>query len=366
MSDEILSKRALDVLNRTSEVGGIVNFCGEDGGMVGELRRFMGWLGEHLRSELSREAWEEAEVQVVEGDYVILYLFPPGWRLRGDDYVAFAFCWPVQPWEEAPCVELYLPAEEVFPPRNALLNQLRAKLKRIGFTDHWDQEGDPDPSAPLWRDIPLEKFHHDSGFDLDSLVAEVVDGFRNLLDVEPLIDSAIQSGSGTVTAPAERSLKTIAFLDTESEGLGAARKMTQLAIVNVAYDPEGDAVVGVIDEYFKNSGQKLDVARSRALLQRAEHIVAHNAFGADKPLLASELPETEKMNWLCSFRGLAWKQLLDVQSESLETLMGKTGLRYQQDHTARADASDLKRLLSLKHKGRTYLGRLLDNGRAGG
>ena len=46
--------------------------------------------------------------------------------------------------------------------------------------------------------------------------------------------------------------------------------------------------------------------------------------------------------------------------------MGKAGLRYEQDHNARADARDLKRLLSVKHKGRTYLGRLLDNAQAGG
>jgi hypothetical protein len=46
---------------------------------------------------------------------------------------------------------------------------------------------------------------------------------------------------------------------------------------------------------------------------------------------------------------------------SLETLMGKVGLRYEQDHSAHADARDLKDLLAVKHKGRTYLGRLLDS-----
>lgn len=365
MSNEILSKTTLDMLNRTSEVKFIVDFCGEDGGMVSELRQFMGWLGEHLRSELSVEAWEDPESDA-DGDYVSLSLLPKRWRLTGDECVAFVFCWPIRFWEESPSVGIYLPAEEVFPPRNALLSQLRAKLRLAGFTDHWGQ-GVPDPSVAVWKTVSFDKFQRDSRFELSSFVAEVVDGFRRLSDVEPMIDSAIQSlPLPRVTDVTEHPLKTIAFLDTESEGLGAARKMTQLAIVNVAYDPEGDVVVGVLDEYFKNSGQKLDVARSRALLQRAEHIVAHNAFSADKPLLASELPETEKMRWLCSCRGIPWKQLLDVQSESLETLMGRTGLRYQQDHTAQADANDLKRLLALKHKGRTYLGRLLDNTRAGG
>jgi hypothetical protein len=44
--------------------------------------------------------------------------------------------------------------------------------------------------------------------------------------------------------------------------------------------------------------------------------------------------------------------------------MGKAGLRYTEDHKAGADARDLKRLLALKHKGRTYLGRLLDSAEA--
>src|SRR5882724_7015743 len=64
------------------------------------------------------------------------------------------------------------------------------------------------------------------------------------------------------------------------------------------------------------------------------------------------------MKWLCSLHGIEWKQLLGIQTASLETLMSKAGLRYQQDHNARADAYDLKCVLAGKHKGRTYLGRL--------
>ena len=101
-------------------------------------------------------------------------------------------------------------------------------------------------------------------------------------------------------------------------------------------------------------------------MERAGFIVAHNAFIADRPLLAKHLPETEKMRWLCSFRGIEWRELLGVHSESLETLMGKAGLRHEQDHHAGSDARDLKNLLAVKHKGRTYLGRLLDGTEANG
>lgn len=362
MAKGILSKRALGMLNRASEIKGDIDFCAEDGGLPKEMRHFMGWLGDHLRSELQREAWEEPDVVIAE-DGVTLYLYSPTWQLPDDDYVAFSFWWP-NLFEEPPAVLLYLPAEEVFQKRNELLTRLRPKLKRNGFTDYYEQ-GDPDPSCPIWKNIRLEEFHRESGFDLDSFVVAIVDGFRRLTEVEQLIEDAFRSlPEKPLPLPAERSLKTIAFLDTECEGSGTARRMTQLAIINVAYDAEADAVVGVLEEYFMNAGQTLDENEARGALERADFIVAHNALTADRPLLARHLPGSEKMKWLCSFRGIEWKTLLGIQSESLETLMGKAGLRYEQDHNARADARDLKRLLSLKHKGRTYLGRLLDSAAA--
>jgi DNA polymerase III epsilon subunit-like protein len=140
--------------------------------------------------------------------------------------------------------------------------------------------------------------------------------------------------------------------------------MTELAIVNVAYDAEGDQVVGTLEEYCMDLGGPPNETKALSVLERADFVVAHNAFIADRPLLAKYLPGTEKMQWLCSFRGIDWKQLLGVQSESLEVLMGKAGLRYEQDHRARADARDLKNLLAVKHRGRTYLGRLLDSAEA--
>jgi hypothetical protein len=361
MAIGILSKRALDMLNPAGEIKSEIDFCGEDGGLPKEMRHFMGWVGDHLRSELQREAWEEPEVIAEDG--VTLYLYSPKWRLPDDDYVAFSFSWPNQ-FEEPPCVQLYLPAEEVFQPRNELLKRLRPRLKRSGFTDYYER-GDPDPSFPIWKYIHLEEFHRESGFDLDSFVAAIADGFRRLIEIEPLIEDVFRSlPEKPLPLPSERHLKTIAFLDTECEGFGTASKMTELAIVNVAYDAEEDAVIGILEEYCMNAGQTLDETKARGALERADFIVAHNAFSADRPLLARHLTGTEKMRWLCSFRGIEWKQLLGIQSESLETLMGKAGLRYEQDHNARADARDLKRLLSLKHKGRTYLGRLLDSAEA--
>jgi hypothetical protein len=354
-----LSKRALDVLNRAREVKSEIDFCGEDGGLQKEMYHFAEWLGDHLRSELQREAWDEPEL-VMDEDGVSLYLYSATWQLPDEDHVAFSFSCP-NLFDDPPCVQLYLPAEEVFGQRNGLLNRLRPKLKRSGFTDYYEG-GDPDPSCPLWKYIRLEEFHGESGFDLDSFVAAIVDGFRGLIEIEPLIEDAFRSlPDPPPPRPSERHLKTIAFLDTECEGSWTERRMAELAIVNVAYDAEVDEVLGILEEYCMDLGETLDEAKARGILERAEFIVAHNAFTADKPLLDLHLPGTEERKWRCSLRGIEWKQLLGVQGTSLETLMGKVGLRYEQDHHACADARDLKRLLALKHKGRTYLGRLLDS-----
>jgi hypothetical protein len=208
--------------------------------------------------------------------------------------------------------------------------------------------------------IRLEEFRRESGFDLDSFVVAIVDGFRQLIEIEPLIEDAFRKlPVKQPPPPSERILKTVAVLDTEWEGSGTARRMTQLAIINVAYDADADAVIGVLGEYCMNAGESLDETKARGALGRADFIVAHNAFSADKPMLDPHLPEADKLKLLCSFRGIEWKELLGVQSRSLETLMGKAGLRYTQDHNARADARDLKRLLALKRNGHTYLKRLL-------
>ena len=227
-----------------------------------------------------------------------------------------------------------------------------------GFTDD-DPSGNRNPAWPIWKNIRLEDFHKESGFDLASLVAAIVDGFRRLMDIEPLIEAAFQSPPEKLPAPSERGLKIIAILDTESDGAGTAKRMTELAIVNVAYDADEDAVVGVLEEYCMNAGQALDETKARGTLESADFLVAHNALAADKPLLARRLQGTENMKWLCSWHGIEWKQLLGVHSENLETLLGAVGLTYTQHHTAREDARDLKRLLALKHDGRTFLSRLL-------
>lgn len=173
--------------------------------------------------------------------------------------MAFSFGWSNESVGDPPYVQLYLPLEERFPHRNQLLNRIRPQLKRAGFTDHYEGESDPIAAFPLWRSIRLE-FNGQAGVDLPAILSAILKGFQDLMEVEKPIEEACQSLPAP-PPPSERVLKTIAFLDTEWSGAEPARKMTELAIVNVAYDPLKDEVVGILEEYVMNIGEKPDIAR---------------------------------------------------------------------------------------------------------
>ncbi len=323
------------------------------------LRRTLEWLGNYLKSELQRQDWK-IDVEQFEGEGGTLYLFPLLWRLPDiiNEYVAFSFFWSNDSTAEAPCVQLYLPLENVFQPRNQLLSRIRPQLMRAGFTDHYEGGEEPDPTCPLWKYIRLE-VSEQNGFDLPKMLSAILQGFMALLTVENLITEARRSLPAP-PPPYEHQLQTIAFLDTEWKGEDPSRKMTELAIVNVAYDPLNDEIVGILDEYAMNKGDKLQQTTARALLERAYRIVAHNA-SSDQALLDGELPGIEKSKWVCSLHGINWRHSTGVRSAGQEPLMAKAGLSNKQDHHACADARDLRRLLAQRQAdGRTYLRHLLD------
>jgi DNA polymerase-3 subunit epsilon len=323
------------------------------------LERTLKWLGNYLRRELQIHNWK-VDVELFEDEGGTLYLVPLSWRLPGttNEYVAFSFYWSNDSTGEDPCVQLYLPTEDLFQPRNELLNQIRPLLMRAGFTDHFEGEEDPDRTCPLWKYIRLE-LGEQNGLDLPRMLSGILQGFQALMTVGNLITDARQS-LPCPPPPYEHQLQTIAFLDTEWKGDDPTRAMTELAIVNVAYDPLKDEVVGILEEYAMEAGDKLKPTTARALLERAHRIVAHNA-SRDLTLLDRELPGVEKKKWVCSLHGMEWRQLTGVRSAGQKSLVARAGLRVEQDHHARADAHDLRRLLAQKHDdGRTYLRHLLD------
>jgi hypothetical protein len=322
------------------------------------------WLGEYLKSELKRPGWETCVESFAEtGEGAALYLFPTSWRMREiNDYVAFSFYWSNDTVGDPPCVQLYVPALEVFSQRDQLLESLEGPLREAGFGNDYG-DGDPDPACPWWRNIPLD-IHPKTGVDLSAVLTAIRRGFQDLMKMEQLIGKAVHS-QPPAPPPCQRPLTTVAILDTEWTGEAPERKLTELAILNAVYDRQGDEVVGYLGEYIMRRGEKLNKPRALALLEKADRIVAHNASG-DRSLVERELPGIPKIKWLDSLYGIDWKGLMGVKSASQQTLMGKAGLRYEQDHHADADARDLKLLLARKHQGgRTYLGRLLESDQKG-
>ena len=273
MTKGILGKRALDLLNRASEVRSEIDFCDEGGGLQKEggglqkeMYHFVEWMGDQLRYELQREAWAEPMLGMDE-DGVSLYLYSATWRLPDEEQVAFSFAWPN-------CSSTRRASNSTFRPRTCSSREINYST---GFGQ--GERDDPDPSCPIWKYIRLEEFHGESGLTWIHLPPRFIDGFRGLMEVEPLIEDAFRSvPEKQLPAPKERRLRTIAFLDTECDGAGIERRLTELAIVNVAYDVDGDEVVGLLDEYCMGRGEKLDEPKARSVLERAEFTVAHNRF----------------------------------------------------------------------------------------
>jgi len=290
-----------------------------------------------------------------EGAFVCLNLFPENWRLPDEEFVAFGVAWCnpfTEQWAD-PYVFLRVPLEDAFQGRNRLLNLVRLPMIDRGFED------DGDPYYPICKYLDAEEFQSASGFDADGFAAAAVEGLRDMLPMSELIDKLFASPCVAPPPRTKRLLKTVAFVDTETSGNGNRARMTELAIINAAYDEIGDEIVERLEEYSLNAPTKLDETKTRSMLAGASAIVAHNAE-FDRGVLERVLPGVEKLPWLDSCHGIDWKGLTGTDSASLESLLSLEGLAAAQQHTALADAHDLLRLLAVQRDGKTYLARLLN------
>lgn len=98
MNQTILNRRALDALTRSQEIQKDLEFCGKDGELTQEIRRFVRSLEGPLRSQLKLEQWT-CKVELEGSSFIWLNLFPESWRLHGDEFVAFGVSW-CNPFEE--------------------------------------------------------------------------------------------------------------------------------------------------------------------------------------------------------------------------------------------------------------------------
>jgi hypothetical protein len=269
--------------------------------------------------------------------------------------LAYSLYWP-NDYEQPLYYQLYLPLADRFPQRTELLDSIRQPLTDAGFSDQ-----DSDAYNPLWKSVSGLEFNRPLRVVAEEILRAVLKGkgFQDLMKVETFIDKTVRQ-LPSPPPPYHRKLKPIAVLDTEWKGNAPRRKMTELAIKTVEYDPVEDKITGISGEYLLNIGGKLNKERARALLERAERIVAHN-FNGDQSLLEQELPGIPKNKWIDSLHGIDWKSLAGTDKAGQQDLMLKLGLRDTQDHQAEADVNDLIRILAQKDKcGRTYLGRLLE------
>ena len=160
--------------------------------------------------------------------------------------------------------------------------------------------------------------------------------------------------------------KRVLILDTETTGLDwRSENIIELAMLAVDVDMTTGLPVGEVEVYedFEDpgrpipaeitkltgitsqdvKGQKLDEAKIKNMVERADLIVAHNA-GFDRPFVENRLEVFEHKAWACSFQGIDWKTQ-GLGSAKLEFLCSELGWFYDA-HRAQVDCHALLRVLS--------------------
>ena len=173
----------------------------------------------------------------------------------------------------------------------------------------------------------------------------------------PILDFGPATGGPT---------RRVLILDTETTGLDwRAESIIELAMLAVDVDLQTGKPVGEVEVYedFEDpgrpippeivkltgitsqdvKGQKLNEAKIKEMVERADLIVAHNA-GFDRPFVENRLEVFEHKAWACSFQGINWKAQ-GMGSAKLEFLCSELGWFYDA-HRAQVDCHALLRVLS--------------------
>ena len=160
--------------------------------------------------------------------------------------------------------------------------------------------------------------------------------------------------------------RRVLILDTETTGLDwRAESIIELAMLAVDVDLQTGKPVGEVEVYedFEDpgrpippeivkltgitsqdvKGQKLNEAKIKDMVERADLIVAHNA-GFDRPFVENRIEVFEHKAWACSFQGINWKAQ-GMGSAKLEFLCSELGWFYDA-HRAQVDCHALLRVLS--------------------
>lgn len=173
------------------------------------------------------------------------------------------------------------------------------------------------------------------------------------------------------------------FIDVETTGLQPRRdEIIELACVLFAFDRQAGEIHGVVDTYHglrqpsvpippdatrihgltddDVRGHDLDYPRLRAMLERAEFVVAHNS-SFDLAFVGRLIPEALRKPWYCSMRGVDWYGR-GFRSRGLQQLLRAHEMNPGQAHRAAGDAVAAVELLARRDdQGRQYFSDLLDH-----
>ena len=183
-------------------------------------------------------------------------------------------------------------------------------------------------------------------------------------------------------ARVENGLRTAAFIDVETTGLSRTfHEVVEFAIALFAFEPRTGSIAGIVDEYVglrdpgrpippaatmvhgitdsDVRGKRLNDGRIRALVKRAEFLVAHNA-SFDRGFVERLFPETREKPWYCSMIGVPWRRL-GFPSRGLQSLLAHHRIPVRRSHRGLDDVhASLALLASADPNGACYFRYILE------
>ncbi len=171
------------------------------------------------------------------------------------------------------------------------------------------------------------------------------------------------------------------FIDVETTGLSPVQhEIIEFAICLFRFERSTGEIVGIVDEYVglrepdrpipwqasrihglydrDVQGQRLDEARIMGILNQAEFLVAHNA-SFDRGFVERLFCHCQGKPWLCSMRGINWKQK-GFASKALQNLLAAHRINVARAHRAQDDVKAAITLLSQRTEdGYTYFYELI-------
>lgn len=369
---KVFSPKAAAILAQVETISETQAFVAEDGPLEKEIRSFLISAASMLKRDCKIQVWKQNIPAKDEDGYFVVQLYPKNWELPKVGPVAFNVTWsnPFDPEPEDLSVELCIPWN--WSHSQGLRDLVSSHLPE-GFTNVYD--GDADASVPYWRYVCVQDFADGSHFDAEGFYQVILSAFSGLLSLRPTIDEYIaKCGDATEPRPARRELGIVAVVDTETAG--SQQELIELAVVNAAYDKQSGEVFGILEQYEglrepkcpisktdqrlnglgidEVRGRSLDEQLVKAMLMRADFVVAHNA-PFDKARLMEQFSWAADLDWRDSLNGVNW----ETETRDLPSLLEHHGIDCETSHRAGCDARALLELLSYKVGGKTYLGQLL-------